>query len=152
MKEKIVDTYEWMNVFRELLEEGKEVPMTITGGSMTPFLVHGRDCALVRKSNGVFRRGDIVFYRRQSGQYVMHRIVKIDKQRNLYFAGDAQTTVEGPCSPVCVFGKVEEVRRKGKWIRKGDFWWDFFAGVWIMVLPWRRKIIKGRNFLRHSMI
>lgn len=142
MDSRIVDTDQWMEMVRGLLREGKEVPVTVTGGSMAPFLVHGRDTVLVKQAQGEFRRGDILFYRRPSGQYVMHRVVKTDKERGLYFAGDAQTVVEGPVPSERVFGRIERVKRKGRWIQKGAPCWDFYAVTWIFLLPVRRKIIR----------
>lgn len=152
MNNRTVDTFQWMAVVRELLEEGREVPVTVTGGSMSPFLVHGRDTVLVKKAQGPFCKGDILFYQRPSGQYVLHRVVKTDADGDLYFAGDAQTLIEGPVSADCVFGIVEKVRRKNKWIQKGDSRWWFFSVIWIFFLPVRRKIIRLWSILRHNML
>ena len=44
---KIVDIYTYMPVLQELLSQGKEVSITITGNSMSPFLVHGRDKIMI---------------------------------------------------------------------------------------------------------
>ena len=84
----------------------------------------------------------MVFYCRPSGQYVLHRIVKFDSAEGVYFAGDAQDFIEGPLPRECIFALVKAVKRKENWIRPGDFWWDFFAGFWLKVLPFRRLIIK----------
>ena len=40
---KQVDTREYIGVLRELTEEGRQVSLIITGNSMAPFLIHGRD-------------------------------------------------------------------------------------------------------------
>ena len=40
---KMVDTREYVSVLKELVEEGKEVRMLISGSSMSPFLIHARD-------------------------------------------------------------------------------------------------------------
>lgn len=142
MRERLVDTREWVHTIQELIEEGKEVPMVITGYSMTPFLVHKRDSVLLAKVDQELRRGDMVFYCRPGGQYVLHRIVKFDSAGGVYFAGDAQDFIEGPLPRECIFALVKAVKRKENWIRPGDFWWDFFAGFWLKVLPFRRLIIK----------
>ena len=36
---RIVDNQEYMKVVRSILEEGKEVPLVVTGNSMMPFLI-----------------------------------------------------------------------------------------------------------------
>ena len=72
---RLVDTQEYMEMIRTLLEDGQEVSMIVTGNSMRPFLKHGRDKICMKKTDRKLRKGDIVFYRRENGQYVMHRIL-----------------------------------------------------------------------------
>ena len=69
-----VDTGKYMKIIRSLLEEGKEVPLVVTGNSMLPFLVDGRDQVLIKEVNRSLRKGDIAFFQRKNGQYIMHRI------------------------------------------------------------------------------
>lgn len=83
----------------------------------------------------------MVFYQRTDGQYVMHRIYKA-KGKEFYMVGDAQTDIEGPLSEKQIFARVTKVRRKGKLIQPGDFWWWFFAKVWLSLVPVRPFIIK----------
>ena len=47
MQKRVVDVDIYMPVLREVLEQGKEVPLLITGNSMSPFLVHQRDEILI---------------------------------------------------------------------------------------------------------
>ena len=70
----------------------------------------------------------------------MHRICKVKKE-GYYLVGDAQQEIEGPIERECIFAVVLRVRRKGKWIGAEDFWWKFFAVVWIRVIPFRRFIM-----------
>lgn len=127
-----VDTYEYMKVVQELLEEGRDVPLVITGNSMSPFLIHGRDQILISKINRPLKRGDMAFFRRTTGQYIMHRIRYIRKDRKdgkekYYFVGDAQNVTEGPVEREQIFGVIDTVCRKGKYLKKGDFWWFFLS-------------------------
>lgn len=43
---RLVDTRAYVGMLRELVEQGKEVRMVISGSSMAPFLIHGRDSIL----------------------------------------------------------------------------------------------------------
>lgn len=138
---KVVDTREYLNVLRELTEEGKEVSLLISGSSMSPFLIHGRDYVYFRKPDRDLKKGDIVFFQRDSGQYVMHRILRVKKD-GYYLVGDAQTEVEGPIRREQIFGLICAVRRKGRKIQPGDFWWEFFAHVWMAVLPLRPLVTR----------
>ncbi len=136
-----VDTDAYVSMLRDLVNEGKECRLLISGSSMAPFLVHERDSIIFSKPDRELRRGDMVFYQRDNGQFVMHRILKV-KPEGLYIIGDAQTEVEGPVKPEQVFALVTKVNRKGKWIGPGNFWWWFFSTVWLRLFPIRRLILK----------
>ena len=84
---KVVDTREYVGMLKELTEEGKKVSMLVFGSSMAPFLIHARDMIYFKKPDRELQKGDIVFFRRKSGQFVMHRIWKI-KKVILYFFGE----------------------------------------------------------------
>lgn len=138
---RTVDTKEYVSALRELTEEGKEVSMLIAGGSMAPFLCHGRDYIYFKKPDRELRRGDMVFYERDGGQFVMHRIWKV-KPEGFYIVGDAQIDIEGPVRRNQIFAVITKVQRKGKWIEPGDFWWEFFEKVWIRCVSVRPVIVK----------
>ena len=137
MDVKQVDTREYVSVLREIAEEGKVVSMLIAGSSMAPFLCHNRDYIYFTRPERELRRGDMVFYQRDGGRYVMHRIYKI-KPDGYYMVGDAQTQIEGPLRRDQIFALIIQAKRKGKMIRPGDFWWEFFEHVWIRIVPTRR--------------
>lgn len=137
MTAKVVDTNEYVSVLREIAEEGKVVSMLISGSSMSPFLCHSRDCIYFTKPDRELKRGDMVFYQRDTGQYVMHRIYK-KKPEGYYMVGDAQTQIEGPLRRSQIFALIVKVKRKGKIIQPGDFWWEFFEHVWIRIVPVRK--------------
>ena len=59
------------------MQDAQAVPLVISGSSMAPFLVHGRDTAYLTKISKPIRRGDVVLYRHDDGQLVLHRVVKI---------------------------------------------------------------------------
>ncbi len=139
MDVKQVDTREYVSVLREIAEEGKVVSMLIAGSSMAPFLCHNRDYIYFTKPERELRRGDMVFYQRDSGQYVMHRIYRV-KHEGYYMVGDAQTQIEGPLRRDQIFAVITQVKRDGKMIRPGDFWWEFFEHIWIRIVPARRIV------------
>lgn len=136
---RLVDTAEYVGVLRGLVEEGHEVSMLVSGSSMSPFLIHLRDTIYFKKPDRPLRAGDIVFYQRDSGQYVMHRILRV--RGDVYdIIGDAQTEVERGVRRDQIFAIITRVKRKGKLIGPGDFWWTFFARVWTKLIPLRPLI------------
>jgi hypothetical protein len=136
-----LDTDAYVSALRDLVNEGKECRLLISGSSMAPFLVHERVSIIFSKPQRELQRGDMVFYQRETGQFVMHRILHV-KPEGLYIVGDAQTEIEGPVNPSQVFAVVTKAQRKGKWIGPGDFWWWFFRTVWLRLVPVRKIILK----------
>lgn len=146
---KIIDTGVYVSALRELTEQGQEVSMPVAGGSMLPFLASGRDRILFRKPDRPLRKGDMVFYQRSDGRFVMHRICRITGE-GYYMVGDAQTIIEGPLAKECIFARITQVQRKGRWIDEKDFWWRFFQKIWIRIIPVRRVLIRGYSFLKRK--
>lgn len=138
---KEIDTAAYLDVLKELVEEGKAVSITVVGSSMSPFLIHRRDRVFFEKPDRPLRRGDIVFFQRRNGRYVMHRIWKIKKD-GLYIVGDAQTEIEGPISREQIFARITQCERNGRMIGAGDFCWEFFEKIWIRIVPARPLIWK----------
>lgn len=145
---KTVDIYEYMAVLKDILAMGRDVNLRVSGWSMTPFLADKRDTIIVSPKTEPLKRGDMVFYQRENGQYIMHRIHHIDQEGMLYIVGDAQTEIEGPVDARQVFGVVKKVIRKGKLIDEKDFWWKFFEKVWIRMVPLRSVFRKVYEWFR----
>ena len=137
MAPRIVDIDAYMPVLRELLAQGRSVSLTVTGESMSPFLRHGRDQVLLECVTAPPGRGDMVLFQRRGGQYIMHRILRRLPDGNYALIGDGQQQVEKPIAPQQIFAVVTQVCRKGAWIGPEAFWWRFFAGPWLTLLPLR---------------
>ena len=148
---KIVDTNEYLTTLRELVQEGKIVSLLITGNSMSPFLVNQRDYVYFKQPDRPLRRGDIVFYQRDDGHFVMHRIYQVREENGIRIydiVGDNQSEIEEGIREDQIFGIITQVKRNGKMIQPGDFWWGFFAKIWPVVLPFRKSIVNIYSGLR----
>lgn len=148
MNSRIIANDVYLPVIRELLESGEEVPLTISGNSMSPFFIHERDKVLLAPAKGILKKGDMALFQRKNGQYILHRICRVTSDNQYFFVGDAQTEIEGPIDREQIFGRVKAVCRKGRWLKPGDFWWDFFAHVWIRIIPARRAVCRVYSALR----
>jgi len=133
---RLVDTRAYVGMLRELVEQGKEVRMVISGSSMAPFLIHGRDSIFFCTPERELRKGDIVFYERPGGQFVVHRICGVHGE-SYDLIGDGQTEIEHDVRREQIFARVTQVERKGKRLAPGSFWWGFFEKVWIRMIPLR---------------
>lgn len=124
----------------DLLEQADFVPLVISGGSMSPFLVHGRDTVYLSKADKPLKRGDMILYRRDSGRYILHRIYR-EEAGTYTLVGDAQTQPEPGIRPDQILARVCMVRRNGRLLKPGCFWWEFFEHIWIRLVPLRPRIL-----------
>lgn len=138
---KTVAPEQLLEAYRKLIweENAGPLPLTVTGSSMSPFLIHGRDRVWLSRLTRPIRRGDILLYRRENGMYVLHRVYGV-QEGAFTMVGDAQTELEHGIRPEQVIAIVTWVERKGKILMPGCFWWDFFERIWIRNLRLRRPI------------
>ena len=136
--------------YRRLLREDPSIdalPLVITGNSMSPFLIHGRDTVYLSRLTRPVRRGDMLLYQRENGSYVLHRVFKAAPE-SLTMIGDAQTILEPGIQPEQVIAVVTRVERKGKPLGPGSFWWGFFEKIWIWIIPLRRVAERLYSWVR----
>lgn len=146
-----INSYENLSALRAMSTGGEEMKLFVSGGSMTPFLIHRRDSVYFRKPDRPLKRGDIVFFQRDSGQFVLHRILRVHGTEDapLYdIVGDGQTQVERNVRRDQIFGLVVRAERKGKVLTPKSLWWKFFAGAWLRLLPLRPLLVKLYAALR----
>lgn len=139
-KIRVLPPEQLMEQLLGLLEDTQAVPLVISGNSMSPFLVHGRDTVYLSKARRPLKRGDMILYRRDSGDYVLHRICKVC-DGSYCLVGDAQSVIESGIRPDQVLALVTAVRRKGKLLKPGSFWWTFFEKMWIRLIPFRSGLV-----------
>ena len=124
-----------------VMETGTAAPLVISGNSMSPFLVHGRDTVYLTPPPDRLKKGDMIFYRRDSGSYVLHRICAVEGD-TFCLVGDGQVEKEPGIRRDQVIALVTAVRRKGKLLKKGSFLWAFFENVWIRMIPLRPAALR----------
>lgn len=137
----------YLSALTALADRGESVSLPVTGSSMTPFLIPGRDQICFRKPEGPLKRGDMALFQRRNGAYVMHRICRVDPAGQYYLVGDGQQEIEGPVAPEQIRGIVTRVCRKGVWLGAESFWWRFFAGPWLWLRPLRPRLRRAYGLL-----
>ena len=140
-KLKVVAPEVLMEDLLKTMEETQTVPLVISGSSMTPFLVHGRDTVYLSKIQRPLKKGDMILYRRDSSAYILHRICDLDGE-TYTLVGDAQTQREPGIRREQVLALVTAVRRKGRLLQPGSFWWEFFEKIWLRLIPLRPVIVR----------
>ena len=104
---------ELASVIKETLDGNGEVSFVLNGTSMLPTIRDGVDTVTLVKPLRKLKKGDIIFYRRDNGQYILHRIVKTD--------GDTYTTL-GDNQWICdynirfnqIIGVVKCIEKNGR--------------------------------------
>ena len=138
---KVVPADEMAEHIQALLEETENVPLVISGNSMSPFLVHGRDTVFLSKITKPVKRGDIVFYRRDNGRYILHRVYRVNEDC-CDMVGDAQTAIEPSVRYENMIAVVTAVKRKGKILNHNSLCLWFFEKVWIRMVGLRPLAVK----------
>lgn len=128
------------NFVKERLTNGGSIEIAVTGNSMFPLFVNKRDLVLLSPVKKLKKR-QICFYQTESGQFLLHRIVKISKE-GVYFLGDNRMDIEPPLSIDRVYGVVTEYVRRGKRKKVNCFFQKCYAFIWCFSIKARPKLLK----------
>lgn len=143
----VLDTGKYLDAVCTMLRDGAvNVPVPVQGVSMRPFLRNG-DFACLEPIRDPVKEGDIVLFQRQNGQYILHRVYKIQPSGGYLMLGDSQLVAE-PVAEQQLRGRVASVRCAGQLLKPGDFRWWFFACPWRWLAPWRGQISRLRERFR----
>ncbi|NLA77526.1 MAG: hypothetical protein GX851_06850 [Clostridiales bacterium] len=132
-------------VMLEVLEAGGEVTLTITGTSMLPLLVAGRDTVTLKKPDGRLEKCDLPLYRRTEGAFVLHRVVRVTSD-SYVMCGDNQFLLEAPIYDNQIIGVVTRIKRKGKSFEVTSPGYRAYCRVWTALLTVRYPLRRLRFF------
>ena len=99
----------------EVLREKGYIVYTNEGDSMMPFLRQHRDLMVIHQLTKLPKKNDAVLFKRPSGAYVLHRIIKVCKHGNYRIAGDNRSFSE-LIPKEWIIGILLEVIRDGRHI------------------------------------
>ncbi len=106
-------------IIKESIKDGGQFVFYPSGISMLPTIVGGKDCVVLVEAD-VLHKYDLVLYKRDGGQYVLHRIMKIDGTK-LAMCGDNQLYYEYNIDKEQIIAKADEIRKEnGKTIGGSD--------------------------------
>lgn len=142
---RTLDTKAFLDTVCELLQQGQtNVTVPVTGSSMVPFL-HNGDTVYLNAPPEKLRKGDVVLYTRNNGDYVLHRIWKVNRDGSMIMVGDAQQFLETVPSRKRICGIAVAALHKNKRISPRCFHWWFYRHVWLWLLPWRYRLMATRS-------
>ncbi|MBE7037194.1 MAG: hypothetical protein E7403_07870 [Ruminococcaceae bacterium] len=113
---------------KEMLAEGREVKMTVTGNSMYPLLRDRQDSVLLAKEEQP-KKYDIALFVRSNGEAVLHRIIKCG-QDGFIMLGDNQYEKEGPILLSQVVAVAKGFYRGERFIPFNTWWCRLYTFVW----------------------
>ena len=130
----------------ELNKNGYVISPTV-GDSMYPLLNTRRDHVVIRRVSGErLKKNDLPLYQRPSGQYVLHRVIRIGD--NCYYTrGDNRTGLE-KVPQEWILGVVTSFCRKGKEFSADSRGYRFYSWIWGIIYPVRWLGIKTKRFFR----
>ena len=85
---------ELVPLITEVIGEGGEFRLYPKGTSMRPLIRQGIDAVALASLNRKPKKGDVLLYQRENGQYVLHRLMRVEKDGTLCFCGDNQRLLE----------------------------------------------------------
>ena len=121
---------------QELAEKGILIYTTV-GMSMRPFLRSGQDLMVIEaKKQGRCRTRDVVLYRRDSGKYVLHRIMAVRKD-DYVLCGDNCWDLEPGIRDDQILGILTAVIRQGKRTQVTEPGYQCLVFLWWLLYPIR---------------
>ena len=96
--------------FEEVLEKDGELYFTNVGYSMYPLIRQREDILHIVKADN-YQKGDIVLFISDKEKYVLHRILKIKKDK-IITAGDYNYFKDQPITYTQILGKLISIKKK----------------------------------------
>ncbi len=100
-------------IIDEKIKNGGEITFSPKGVSMLPLIRPDFDSVVLKKAEGPLKKGDIAFYRRDNGKFVLHRVVGVE-DGSYRMCGDNQGFVEKKVEDRLIIAVVKDVLRDGK--------------------------------------
>ena len=99
--------------FEEQLALHGRIIYTNVGDSMMPLIKEGRDVLIIERPTGRLKKGDVPLYKRDSGQYVLHRIHKVTPD-GYVICGDNRARRERGITDRHIIGVLVGIIREGR--------------------------------------
>ena len=134
-----------MTRFEDVIERDGRLVYTNVGDSMRPLIRQDRDILIIEKPQGRLKKYDVPLYKRDSGQYVLHRILKV-RDSDYVICGDNRYCKEYGITDRHIIGVLTAVVRDGKEMPITDWRYRLYVHLWCDLFPLRAVILKARRF------
>lgn len=134
-------------IIQEELAHGRSFSFTAFGNSMSPTIrggVHRVTLSPLREEPKV---GDILFYRRENGIFVLHRLCRIAHDGSFVFCGDNQYVQEKGIKRDQLIAKLTKLEKGEKEI----FLHTLYQKLFTAMLPLRRFSLHAFSFFKQKI-
>lgn len=133
--------------FEEILESEGRLIYSNVGDSMLPMIRQGRDLLVIERTSGRLKQYDVPLYRRDTGQYVLHRVLKV-RETDYVLCGDNRWGRETGITDRHVLGVLTAIIREGKTLSVTDRRYRIYVRLWCDLFPLRAVLLKGIHALK----
>lgn len=133
--------------FEEELAEHGRLVYTNVGDSMMPMLRERRDLLIIERPQGRLRKYDVPLYKRDNGQYVLHRILKVRKG-DYVLCGDNRYGREYGITDRHIIGVLTGFVRDGKTYSVTGRGYKLYVHLWCDLFYIRAAVLRARAVLR----
>lgn len=136
---KVISMDDIIPLIKEQIKNNGEVLFTPKGNSMLPLLRDNRDTVAIGKASSQLKKYQMVLYVRKSGQYVLHRIVKVAGD-SYTMRGDNQFVDELGINEEQIIGVVNGFIRKGKKYTLDNKKYKLYCIIWVNTVKLRKRL------------
>lgn len=134
------------STFEEEIQRTGKLVYTNVGDSMLPLIRQGRDLLVITRVEGRLKKYDVPLYKRDSGQYVLHRILKV-RDKDYVICGDNRYHREYGITDRHIIGVLTGIVRDGREISMKSLPYRLYVHLWCDFFWVRALILKGKHFL-----
>jgi signal peptidase I len=128
----------------EMLARGGTVNFNPRGVSMLPTIHNDGDRVVLAPIVGKLKKYDLPFYKRDNGQFVLHRIVGVNSDGTYELCGDNQWHIEHCVRHDQLIGVAKTIVRSGRSIDcTTNSLYNAYVRLWVMLRPVRHIVIGG---------
>ncbi|MCR5022367.1 S24/S26 family peptidase [Ruminococcus sp.] len=130
--------------FEDVIDRDGRLVYTNVGDSMKPLIRQDRDILIIEKKEGRLKKYDVPLYKRDSGQYVLHRVLKV-RSDDYVICGDNRYSKEYGITDRNIIGVLTAVVRNGREIPMTDIRYRIYVHLWCDFFPVRAFILKAKR-------
>ncbi len=147
-KKIVVPLSETEDIIRETVNSGGQFSLITAGTSMKPLLRNRKDTVVLVKANVPLKRFDIPLYKRENGQFVLHRVIAFDKN-GYVLCGDNQVIKETGINDGDVIAVVSKIIRNGKTIDLNkSFSYKIYVFFYCRLFPLRCLFLRAKSVFK----